>query len=212
MLIIGSGSFFTDLLTGVLLDYQLEDIALYNDVNASYPEYIVKDILILKNEQEVINYFREVDNRFIIAIGNNEVRKIISRKYESLGGDNISFLSSKAIIGRYAKISQKGVIIMQQVVISNEAEVDEGTIIYLFCGIGHSSIIGKYNLLSAGIIMSQTTIGDFCEVGIGVNFVPGNSIGNYCKIGTASVITKSFEDNVSLMGSPAKVMRHEDKE
>lgn len=209
MLIIGSGSFFTDLLTGVLLDYQLNEIALFNDVKASYPEYLINDICILGNVEDVVKYFKEVDNRFIIAIGNNKARKEISKKYEALGGKNISFISSKAIVGKYAKISEKGVIIMQQAVISNEAEIGEGTIIYIFCGLGHSTKIGEYNLLSASVIMSQTVIGDFCELGIGVKFVPGNSIGDNCKIGTASVITKSFQDNVVLMGSPAKVVRHE---
>ena len=144
MLIIGSGSFFADLLSSVVLDFSEDTIVLYNDMNVDYPDYAKRDFRILKNEESVVDYFKNIDNRFLIAVGNNSAREKISKKYELLGGENVSFISSRSVVGKYARISKKGVIILHNTCISNEAEIDEGTIIYIFCGIGHFSKIGKY--------------------------------------------------------------------
>jgi len=207
MLIIGSGSFLADLLTSLSLDFSNEELAIYNDMNIPYPEYLQNDFRILKDETEVKDYFKNTDNRFVIAVGNNVAREQISNKYESLGGENITFISKLAVIGKYAKISSKGVIIMHYTCISNEAEIGEGTIVYLQCGLGHFSTIGKYCFLSSSIVMSNTNIGNYCNLGIGVKFVPGNSLGDNCKVGTGSVITKSFEDNAVIAGNPAKILK-----
>jgi len=207
MLIIGSGSFLADLLCSLSLEFKDEELAVYNDLNISYPDYIQNDFRILKDEAEVKNYFKHTDNRFVIAVGNNLAREQISKKYENLGGDNITFISKHAIVGRYARIAKKGVIIMHYTCISNEAEVGEGTIVYIQCGLGHYSAIGKYCFLSSSIVMSNTTIGNYCNIGIGVKFVPGNSLGDNCQVGTGSIITKSFESNTVLAGNPAKIFQ-----
>ncbi len=205
MLIIGSGSFLADLLTSISLDFTNVELAVYNDLNIPYPEYIKNDFRILKSDDEVIDYFRNEDERFLVAIGNNKSREIVANKFEKIGGRNFSFLSSKAIIGKYANISAKGVIITHHACITNGTTIGEGTIIYAYSGVGHFSTIGKYCLLSSNVIMSDTRIGDYCEIGIGVSFVPGNAIGNNCKVGTGSVITKSFDDNTIVAGNPAKI-------
>lgn len=209
MLIIGSGSFLADLLTSISLDFKDDEIAIYNDLDNSYPDYVRQNFLVLENENDVEKYFEKTDKRFIVAIGDNQARENISQKYEALGGQNISFISSRAVVGKFAKIADKGVIVMHYTCISNEAEIGEGTIVYLQCGLGHFSNIGKYCFLSSSIVMSNTTIGNYCNIGIGVKFVPGNSLGVNCKVGTGAVITKSFNDNAIIAGNPAKIFHYE---
>ena len=80
MLIIGSGSFLADLLCSLSLEFKDEELAVYNDLNISYPDYIQNDFRILKDEAEVKNYFKHTDNRFVIAVGNNLAREQISKK------------------------------------------------------------------------------------------------------------------------------------
>lgn len=205
MLIIGSGSFLADLLTTICIDFTTEELVIYNDVNMPYPDFVSNDFRILKNDDEVINYFEQEDDRFVVAIGNNVNREKVSNKFTSLGGKNVSFISSGALVGKYADISPVGVIITAHACITNGVTVSEGTIIYAFSGIGHFSKIGKYCLLSSNVIMSDTSIGDYCDIGIGVSFVPGKSIGSNCKVGTGSVITKSYGNDLILAGNPAKI-------
>lgn len=209
MLIIGSGSFLADLLTSISLDFKDDELAIYNDLDNSYPDYVRQNFIVLDDENDVKEYIQKSDKRFVVAIGDNQTRENISQKYEALGGQNISFISSRAVVGKFAKIAEKGVIIMHYTCISNEAEIGEGTIVYLQCGLGHFSNIGKYCFLSSSIVMSNTTIGNYCNIGIGVKFVPGNSLGNNCKVGTGSVITKSFKDNSVIAGNPAKIFHYE---
>jgi acetyltransferase-like isoleucine patch superfamily enzyme len=206
MLVIGVGALFADLLICLSIDYPLDSLAIYNNYDGKYPAYLEKDVLVLHDENEVARYFREKDNRFIIAVGDNTARKNIKEKFTMLGGKNVTFISSLAVVGKHAKISDTGVIVMNHTSISSEAEIAEGNVIYMLCGLGHKTVLGEYNLVSAKVVMSITSIGSFNDIGIGVSFVPGKSIGNHCTIGTGAVITKSFGDNTILLGNPARAL------
>jgi maltose O-acetyltransferase len=52
------------------------------------------------------------------------------------------------------------------------------------------------------------TIGDNCWIGGNSVINPGVSLGNNVVVGSGSVVTKSFGDNVVIAGNPAKIIRH----
>jgi serine O-acetyltransferase len=54
------------------------------------------------------------------------------------------------------------------------------------------------------------TIGDDCYIGPGAKLFGGITLGNNVKIGANAVVNKSFPDNVTLAGVPAKVIRSTD--
>ena len=202
MLIIGTGGFASDVLGTIVIENSVVNIALYNDIGENDCEVYKKDFQIITKLSDAETYFKEVDNRFIICVGDNRIRESLSKKFIAIGGINSSFISKRAYVGSNAKVSETGVIIMQFSSISNTARVDEGTIVYLNSGVGHNSRIGKYCLISASVFMSKVSIGEYSNIGIGVNFKPGVSLGKRCTVGTGSVVTKSFEDDSIIMGNP----------
>ncbi len=52
------------------------------------------------------------------------------------------------------------------------------------------------------------TIGNDCWIGGNVVINPGVTIGNNVIIGSGSVVTDSFGDNVVIAGNPARIIRH----
>lgn len=52
------------------------------------------------------------------------------------------------------------------------------------------------------------TIGDNCWFGGHVTILPGVTLGNNVVVGAGSVVTKSFGDNVVLVGNPARVIKN----
>ena len=51
-------------------------------------------------------------------------------------------------------------------------------------------------------------IGDNCFIGPGAKLFGRISIGNNVAIGANSVVNKSFPDNVTIAGVPAKIVNH----
>lgn len=52
------------------------------------------------------------------------------------------------------------------------------------------------------------TIGNYCMIGSGVNFVPGSIIPNYCIVGMGSVVTKPFfKEYILVGGNPARLIK-----
>ena len=51
------------------------------------------------------------------------------------------------------------------------------------------------------------TIGDNCWLGGHVTVLPGVTLGENVVVGAGSVVTKSFGDNVVIVGNPARVIK-----
>ena len=55
-------------------------------------------------------------------------------------------------------------------------------------------------------------IGDNVWIAANVVILPGIKLGNNVVVGAGSIVTKSFNDNVIVVGNPAKIIGHLDKE
>ena len=63
----------------------------------------------------------------------------------------------------------------------------------------------RYNGVEMGY---PVVIGDNCWIGGGAIINPGVTLGNNVVVGSGSVVTKSFGDNVVIAGNPAKIIRY----
>lgn len=203
MLVIGTGDLASDMLTILAREMNKEDIVLYNDVQSPDTIYYKDYFKILSHRDEAVDYFKKVDNRFIVSIGDNQLREKIAHEFTQLGGYNASFISKNSFIGISAQIAPTGVFVFHQCSVSMNARIDEGSIVYIFSGIGHNSHLKKYCLVSSDVTMSNVTIGEYSTIGIGVKFKPGITLGAQSLVGTGSVVTKSFGDHAILYGVPA---------
>jgi len=77
----------------------------------------------------------------------------------------------------------------------------------------HKSKIGKncrlHHGVGIGAYKGGPTIGNNVYIGPGAKLFGDIKIGNNVSIGANSVVTKSFEDNVSIAGIPAKIISHQ---
>ncbi len=204
MLIIGAKGFAKEVLEILYQLEELENLVFYDDVNEKIPEKLYDLFPVFRNLEQAESYFKSVDNRFTIGIGNPVLRKLLCDKFTTIGGIFTSTISSKANIGHYGNQIEDGCNIMTGVVITNDIIIKKGVIINLNCTVGHDSTIGLFSELSPGVHVSgNCIIGDYVILGTNVSILPKIKIGKNVIVAAGSVVTKDVPDNCMVAGVPA---------
>lgn len=209
MLIIGAKGFAKEILEVFHQLNELKNIALYDDVNEDIGDYLYELFPILKNENEVKNFFSEFGNDFTIGIGNPVLRYKLSEKFNSMGGKLTTSISNKAIIGSYEVKIGNGCNILDNAIVSNSATVGKGCIIYYNVTLSHDCEVGDFVELSPGAtLLGSCKIGSFSQIGSNATILPKIKIGKNVIIGAGAVVTREIPDNCVAFGSPARVIRN----
>lgn len=208
MLIIGAKGFAKEVLEVLFQLNDLENVFFYDDVNAEIAMLYGK-FKVLKNDDEALDYFRNIDNRFTVGIGNPILRKRLSDKFVGLGGKFESSISPFAKIGNFGNKIGNGCNIMTGSVITNDVELQDGVLINLNCTIGHDCVIGKFVEMSPGVhISGNCEIGEFTVLGTNATVLPKIKIGKNVIVGAGSVVTKDLPDNCLAVGVPAVIKKY----
>lgn len=137
---------------------------------------------------------------FIIAIGNNKIRKKISEKYDLRWS---TLTHSSACIGTDVEIKE-GTVIMPNVVINASTRIGRHCIINSGAVVEHDSVIGDYVHISPGAALGGTvTVGDESHVGIGVCVRNNLNISSKCILGAGTVVVKNIVEEGVYVGCPA---------
>ena len=128
-----------------------------------------------------------------------------------------STIESKCVVGPYSRIRNNSSI-SHNVKIGNFAEIKNSIIgknsnINHYCYIG-DSLIGLNVNVGAGVVTcnydgekkSRTIIGNDCFIGSGTMIIAPRNIGNNVTTGAGSIITKDIDDNLTVVGNPAKIL------
>jgi len=150
-----------------------------------------------------INICKELEGaHFIIAIGNNQVREKISKKYRL---KYYTAIHPRAVVGSNVKIGE-GTVIMANAVINsytrlgNHVIVNTGTLIDHDCNIKDFTHLAPGVTLSGGVEIGRTT-----WIGVGCCIIQNLKIGKNTYIGAGSVIVKDVKDDVKAFGNPCMV-------
>lgn len=207
MLIIGAGGLAKDILY-VMSELRISDsIMFYDDVSDLHKIDISRQFRVLRIKEDAKSYFRNVDDRFILGIGNPRVRKSMCEQFRSLGGKLTTISSPSATIGSYLTCIQNGTIIMPLSVVSNASNVGEGCLIHHKAVISHDCIVGDFCELSPGAtLLGHVTVGELTHIGANATIIPGVRIGSGCRIGAGSVVNHDVPDSKVVAGNPARVI------
>lgn len=139
----------------------------------------------------------------VIAIGNNQIRSIIAKKYQS-DTHWVTCIHTKAYVHPSAQIGQgtvvfAGAIIQPDVIIGNHCIINTAT------SIDHDCIINDYCHLAPGVhLAGNVKVGQGVFMGIGSVAIPGVNIGHNATIGAGGVVIESIPSEKTVMGVPAK--------
>ncbi len=162
--------------------------------------YLGKKVLGTTHEEDVERY---KNNYFVIGIGSNKIRKIISNKYPSLKWYTAVHPSS--IIATDVTIGD-GSVVMPGAIINPGTKIGNHVIVNTGVTIDHDNIIGDYVHISPGAHLAGTVkVGEQTWICTGVTIVNNITIGKNNIIGAGATVIRNIEqENSTFIGVPAK--------
>lgn len=193
-------------------------------IGASGHGKVVLDILRLRNH-EVLGFFDDnesltefrglksygkiseaegLNERFIIAIGLNNVRKNIDSIYSFR---YTAAIHPQAICDSTVAIDE-GTVVMAGAILNADVKIGRHVIVNTGAIIEHDCKIGNYAHLSPNCTLSGgVKIGEGVHVGAGAVVIPGISIGDWATVGAGTVVIRDVLPGETVVGNPARRIR-----
>lgn len=142
------------------------------------------------------------DKKFIIGIGNNQIRKAIAEKYSSLA--YYTAIHPTAVISENVKIG-KGTAVMANAVINTSSIIGKHCIINTSAVVEHDNIIEDYAHISPGAVLCGTVkVGNLTHIGANATVRNNITICRDCVIGCGGAVVKNIYKAGIYVGVPAK--------
>jgi len=209
MVIIGAKGFAKELIQVIFDNGELSsNICFFDDISNDLPMKLFDTFRIIRNFEELREYFIRNSNEFTLGIGTPSLRNELSKKAIDVGGKLTSIISKTSSIGHYGTVLGEGLSIMRNSIIENDVIIGDGCLIHNGAIISHDTHVGVYCEISPGAkLLGRTFVGDFCQIGSNAVLLPGLKLGNKVRVGAGAVVTKDVPDHTVVVGVPAEEVR-----
>ncbi|KMY51879.1 acetyltransferase [Peribacillus loiseleuriae] len=155
--------------------------------------------------QKMIGFFDDL--LFVIAIGNNRVRKSIARNLGLSERYYATLIHRKAVVSSTAKIG-RGTVVMASVVINADAKIGKHTIINTNAVVEHDNKVSDFVHISPSTTLTgAVTVEEGAHIGAGAVVVPNVQIGEWSVIGAGATVIHDIPANCTAVGVPARTVR-----
>jgi UDP-N-acetylbacillosamine N-acetyltransferase len=139
-----------------------------------------------------------------VAIGDNETRQDIARRWVSTGRPLARIHHPDAWISESAELDA-GVFVSALAAVNGRARVGEGAIINTSAVVEHDCVVGPFSHLAPRAALGgKAQVGPCSLVGMGAVVLPGIRIGRDCIVGAGAVVTADVPDGLTVVGVPAR--------
>ncbi len=150
---------------------------------------------------DILNTYDGSEKEFVIAIGDNKIRKRIAEKYNL---NWATLIHPSAQIGFNVK-TDVGTVVMANAVINTCSSIGKHCIINSGAVVEHDNVIGDYVHISPRAALGGTvTVGDETHICIGVTVINNVNISEKCTVGAGAAVINSLPESGTYIGVPAK--------
>ena len=144
----------------------------------------------------------------IVSIGDNSIRK---RIVERLSGHTFgNAIHPSAVVSDTAEIGE-GTVVMPGAIINAYAKIGKHCVINTGAIVDHECVIGDFvNICPRTTLCGNVHVGNDSQVCAGSVVIQGIHIGSNTTVGAGSVVVKDVPDGVVAYGNPCKVI-HENE-
>jgi sugar O-acyltransferase (sialic acid O-acetyltransferase NeuD family) len=144
---------------------------------------------------------------FIVAVGNNQLRKELFNQLRATGWRPASIIHPTAIVAAGATISS-GTVIVAGSIINPEASIGQNCIINTGATIDHDCVIGDHAHVAPGCnVAGNVTLEEGVFLGIGSRVIDSISIGAWSTVGSGGAVIGDVPSQTTVVGVPARPVR-----
>ncbi len=195
LVIIGAGG-HGKVIADIALQLGYEQIAFLDDRNLK--EHIGFPVLGMSNDIEELD---DGKTEFVIAIGDNHIRKIVAGTHQVPWA---TLVHPNSTLATSVKIGE-GTVVMAGAITNADAVIGKHCIINTGAIVEHDNIIEDYAHISPRVALGGNVhIGSLAHLGIGATVKNNISICSECVIGAGTVVVKDIRESGTYIGVSAK--------
>ncbi len=154
---------------------------------------------------------REGVRHAIVAVGDNALRRKLTRLAWEMGFRLIRAVSRHAIVSPRARIAE-GAAVMPGAVLNADCVVGRGAIVNTGATVDHDCLIGDYAHIAPGVhLAGAVSVGEGTLIGVGAAVLPGMKLGEWAVVGAGAVVTSDVADGLTVLGIPARPRPERDR-
>ena len=141
----------------------------------------------------------------VIAIGNNKIRKTITEKISNPFCKPL--IHTSAVVSDLAKIAE-GSVVMAGALINPAVEIGKHCIINTGAVVEHDVQLEDFVHISPNAtITGNVEIGEGTQIGAGSVVIPGTKIGSWVTVGAGAVVIEDIPDFAVVVGNPGRIIK-----
>lgn len=166
----------------------------------------VCDVEIIGTDEDIPKFLSEADE-FLVTIGqikSSHLRASLFNKCINLGMLPAKVISPIAYVSEDAEV-EEGTIVMHRSIINAKAHIGKNCIINSASIVEHEVSIGDHCHISTGAICNGgVEIGDGVFIGSNATLVQGIKVGQNSLVGAGSVVLRGLDSHAKVAGNPAR--------
>ncbi|RKJ43728.1 acetyltransferase [bacterium 1XD8-76] len=144
----------------------------------------------------------------VAAVGNSKAREKVIQKLELFEHIHYATLVDPSVVMSEEVSIGEGSIICVGTIITTNIRIGNHCVINPACTVGHDAVLSEFVTLYPGVNVSgNVKIQKNTEIGAGSVIIQGIKIGSDTIVGANSTVINDIEDEVTVVGSPAKVIK-----
>ncbi|MBL3655376.1 acetyltransferase [Fulvivirga sediminis] len=148
--------------------------------------------------------YKPGNEKSLISIGNNRIRKKVTEQIEAKYGQVIH---PKAVVSETVEI-EEGTVVMAGAVINPFTKIGRHVIINTAASVDHDCQVSDFvHIAPKSTLCGGISIGEGTLVGSGSVIIPNTKIGKWATIGAGSVVVKDVPDYAVVVGNPARIIK-----